>query len=84
MHDDAPEIRAALHCNPAELAAADLPAGNKSDSSKISRSTPQAASQFAASHEFDSGFVSYQDNSSSSPGPLRLSDSLSATSVLRI
>jgi len=84
MHDDVPQIHAALNCNPSELTLAALSAGNKSDISKISRSVPQAASHIAAYHEFDSGFISHRHNLSANQGPLRPSDPFSATGVLRI
>jgi|SRR5712692_851766 len=84
VHEDVPQIHAALNCNPPELGVADLSAGNKSDISKISRSVPQAASHIAAYHEFDSGFISHRHNLSANQGPLRPSDPFSATGVLRI
>jgi len=84
MHDDVPQIHAALNCNPSELTLAALSAGNESDLLRVSRSAPQAASDFAASREFDSGFISPRNNFSSNPGPLRPPDPFSATGVLRI
>jgi len=84
MHDDVPQIQAALNCNPPELAVAALSAGNTIDILRMSCSASQAASYPAAFLEFGSGVVARRDNLSFNSGPLRPSNPFPATSVLRI